>query len=162
MLLGKRLRFWNGIHTTAFDGSDLLFPLVRLESLRFLPLLSCFSPYHYRRSLAWLFICLVSIAKMPWAPFSWYSFLILCCEDQTSYELNCDHAKAQGYSPPWNLEQGALQGKVTFTLLMSFSIWKLVRQQSHTVLSTGQQQQLLKMYHSLSNAVLCIFSCFQF
>lgn len=102
------------------------------------------------------------MAKMPWVTISWHSFLILCCEDQTFNELNCDHAKAQGYSAPWNLEQGALQGEVTFTLLMGFPIWKLIEQQSHTVPSMGQQQQLLKTYHSLSNAVLCIFCCFQF
>lgn len=112
---------------TPFDGSALLFPLARLESLRFLPVLSCFSPYHYRRSLVWFFICLVSTAKMPWATFSWYSFLILCCEDQISYELNCDHAKAQGYSPPWNLKQGALQGKVTFYTVNEFLNLKAYR-----------------------------------
>lgn len=135
--------------------------LCSIIPLRFLLLLSCFSPYHYRRSLAWLFICPVSMAKMPWATFSWHSFLFLYFEDQTFNGLYRDYAKVQGHNP-WNLEQGALQGKVTFTLLTDFSIWKLIEQQSHIVLSMGQQQQLLKTYHSLSNAVLCIFWFFLF
>lgn len=129
------------------------FPLVTLGSLGVLPLLFCFSPYHYRRSLAWLFICLVSIAEMPWASASWYSFPILCCKDQTFYELNHDHAKAQGYSPTWNLDQDTLQGKATFTLLMSFSIWKLIEQRSHTLSSMGQEQQ--RWRRNTPRAMLC-------
>lgn len=51
------------------------------------------------------------------------------------------NAEAQGYRPTWKLDHDTLQDKATFTLLMSFSIWKLIEQWSHTLSSMGQEQQ---------------------
>lgn len=88
LLVRKRPGCWSGIHTWSLQHLVALlhpFPVVALDFLRLLPLLFCFSPYHHRRSLASLFICLVSIVEMPWASSGWYSFPILCCKDQTFY-----------------------------------------------------------------------------